>query len=537
MAVTIFNDMTGGWDETCRGGLYWQKNHEDSNGISPYKNAIANELFLAVAAGLYVRLLKTQPHWVYFQGTDNKLWLVLDDGSQQSQIGNNTTASTPFVTPDGFVYFQGTDNKLWRVHYSGSQQSQIGGNTTASTPFVTPDGFVYFQGTDNKLWRVHYSGNQQSQIGGNTTASTPFVTPDGFVYFQGTDNKLWKVHYSGSQQSQIGGNTTASTPFVTPDGFVYFQGTDNKLWRVHYSGNQQSQIGGNTTASTPFVTPDGFVYFQGTDDKLWRIHYSGNQQSQIGGNTTASTPSVTPDGWVYFQGTDNKLWKVRNDGSQQSQIGGNTTKSKPFISSAGPPAFANFKSWALREWEWFSDSELINSHNLINDSLTTSAKPPPCRNDLSTDIWTYNQGVILGALCDLSEITGDPSYLTKAEKIADALIKNQVKPPESGVDPNNILREYDDGSPDESIDHVQFKGIFVRNLGYLCTKTHNSRYSAFLRRNAASALKYMDRSTNQFGSCWDANVDKAELHPANFGGRSAQCRFGSADLCSGPFLP
>ena len=262
----------------------------------------------------------TPDGWVYFQGTDSDLtrgagtlWKVFQDGTQQSQIGNNTTASTPFVTPDGWVYFQGTDNKLWKVFNDGSRQSQIGNNTTASTPFVTPDGWVYFQGTDNKLWKVFNDGSRQSQIGNNTTASTPFVTPDGWVYFQGTDNKLWKVFNDGSRQSQIGNNTTASTPFVTPDGWVYFRGTDNKLWKVFNDGSRQSQIGNNTTASTPFVTPDGWVYFQGTDNKLWKVFNDGSQQSQIGNNTTASTPRVTPDGWVYFRGTDNKLWKVRND--------------------------------------------------------------------------------------------------------------------------------------------------------------------------------------------------------------------------------
>jgi hypothetical protein len=266
--------------------------------------------------------------WVYFQGTDNTLWKVRNDGSQQSQIGGNTTASTPFVVPDpnggAWVYFQGTDNTLWKVRSDGSQQSQIGGNTTASTPFVVPDpnggAWVYFQGTDNTLWKVRDDGSQQSQIGGNT-ASTPFVVPDpndgAWVYFQGTDKTLWKVRNDGSQQSQIGGNT-ASTPFVVPDpngaAWVYFQGTDNTLWKVRDDGSQQSQIGGNTTASTPFVVPDpnggAWVYFQGTDNTLWKVRNDGSQQSQIGGNTTASTPFVTPDGWVYFQGTDGKLWKV-----------------------------------------------------------------------------------------------------------------------------------------------------------------------------------------------------------------------------------
>ncbi len=45
MAELIFDDMTGGWDETCGGGIWWKKPKQ-------YKNAIANELFLSVAAKL-----------------------------------------------------------------------------------------------------------------------------------------------------------------------------------------------------------------------------------------------------------------------------------------------------------------------------------------------------------------------------------------------------------------------------------------------------------------------------------------------------
>ena len=48
MAKTIFDNMKGGWDDHCGGGIWWKKDRH-------YKNAIANELFLLVAVRLSER--------------------------------------------------------------------------------------------------------------------------------------------------------------------------------------------------------------------------------------------------------------------------------------------------------------------------------------------------------------------------------------------------------------------------------------------------------------------------------------------------
>lgn len=71
MAEQIFSNMTTGWDNTCGGGIWWSKNRQ-------YKNAIANELFLSVAAELAGRttgseqtsyLNWAQEEWTWFSGS------------------------------------------------------------------------------------------------------------------------------------------------------------------------------------------------------------------------------------------------------------------------------------------------------------------------------------------------------------------------------------------------------------------------------------------------------------------------------------
>ncbi len=61
MAESIFANMAEGWDDTCSGGIWWSKDRK-------YKNAIANELFLSVAAHLATRVIseparKNYLHW------------------------------------------------------------------------------------------------------------------------------------------------------------------------------------------------------------------------------------------------------------------------------------------------------------------------------------------------------------------------------------------------------------------------------------------------------------------------------------------
>jgi len=315
---------------------------------------------------------------------------------------------------------------------------------------------------------------------------------------------------------------------------VYFRGDDDALWKIDTTGHGQQQIGTNSTSDTPIVVGDT-VYFQGTAPwfgrhKLWKVDTDGNNLQQIGDNYTNSTPFVTPEGWVFFQGDDNKLWKVFNDGSQQYQMGDNTTQSTPFVSTAGPvDLLAELKDWADKAWRWFSSHGFFDDAGSVLDSLGTSAAATgQCNRDPTQAVWSYNQGVILGALCDMADITGADSYLKAAERIADAFIAQRASDPQlqdpndpnspviggkSGVDGNHVVQEWssiDNVGAKEGVDNCQFKGIFVRNLARLCVKTRNARYAAFIRRNARIAIQNMD-GDNHFGHQWDESPDMVDF--------------------------
>ena len=99
MAETIFSDMTGGWDDTvCGGGIWWKKPKQ-------YKNAIANELFLSVAAKLaaltqdpekkrqYLDWAQREWKWFAASGMINSQNLV-NDGLDTSCHNNHRTTWT-----------------------------------------------------------------------------------------------------------------------------------------------------------------------------------------------------------------------------------------------------------------------------------------------------------------------------------------------------------------------------------------------------------------------------------------------------------
>ncbi|MGH3303122.1 MAG: glycoside hydrolase family 76 protein [Streptosporangiaceae bacterium] len=162
-----------------------------------------------------------------------------------------------------------------------------------------------------------------------------------------------------------------------------------------------------------------------------------------------------------------------------------------------------YLDWARREWNWFCARGLIGANGLVNDGLDDS-----CRNN-GGQTWTYNQGVVLGGLAALHEITGDAAYLRQGEAIADAALRSLTTPaPDAryGI----LLEPGEHRTARSDRDRPQFKGIFVRNLYDFSLQSPRPAYSEFICDNARSILANDRNTSNQFGLHWTGPFDYAD---------------------------
>jgi predicted alpha-1,6-mannanase (GH76 family) len=170
-----------------------------------------------------------------------------------------------------------------------------------------------------------------------------------------------------------------------------------------------------------------------------------------------------------------------------------------------------FLSRAETAWSWFQDSGMIRSDNLINDGLASSSSGACSNNKLP--VWTYNQGVILGALAgpfppapfpsaqpqpnhthpELFRATNSETYLTPARAIADAVLSSTSTPQLTNAT-TGILTEASCTQPDdEGCNHDQqvFKGVFAYSLAELdsAVSDHGGGhpYAGYIRQNVQSA--------------------------------------------------
>jgi len=162
-----------------------------------------------------------------------------------------------------------------------------------------------------------------------------------------------------------------------------------------------------------------------------------------------------------------------------------------------------YLTWALREWDWFTSVGLIGVSGLVNDGLTSA-----CRNNGGTT-WTYNQGVVLGGLAALFEITGDSAYLEHGESIADAVL-SQLTTSVAAKVPGILAEPCEAAASGCDGDQVQFKGIFVRYLYDFWLQSRQPAYRNFILSNASSLWANNQNGSSEFGLRWSGPFDRAD---------------------------
>jgi predicted alpha-1,6-mannanase (GH76 family) len=202
---------------------------------------------------------------------------------------------------------------------------------------------------------------------------------------------------------------------------------------------------------------------------------------------------------------------------------------------------ATYKEWAIKEWQWFNSTGLI-VNGIVNGGLTSD-----CKND-GSEGYTYNQGVLLGGLSLLSNITGDPSLLATAEDIAEAVLASEVYVYRDGV-----LREPCEEKPHRheskltavqvrstcDDDQLQFKGVFMRYLRYFLeyAPAHKrasaayQRYQAFLVHNAEAVWsRDRDERDGTFGLRWEGPLLRNHTRGAILQTSAVDCLTAAAAL-------
>lgn len=156
------------------------------------------------------------------------------------------------------------------------------------------------------------------------------------------------------------------------------------------------------------------------------------------------------------------------------------------LDAAGPP----YLQRAISVWNWFDSTGMINQDLLVNDGLD----PGTCQNN-DGPVWTYNQGVVLGALVELASATGDQEYLGRARRLADAATTSDL------LNVDAVLTERCEQTGCD-INGPSFKGIFVRNLGQLDRALDDHPYRGYLVKQATTAYDNDRDDNNQYGLRW-----------------------------------
>ena len=120
----------------------------------------------------------------------------------------------------------------------------------------------------------------------------------------------------------------------------------------------------------------------------------------------------------------------------------------------------------------FWDAHFVAKDGQVCDGITTNGK-------YHWDVWSYNQGMYIESCSCLYNITGDISYLKKAEKVLDFILNNETI---DGVISERSPCKYN------NMDCLEFKGITYRFLSHYYENTKSASLRLFLQNNANAIM-------------------------------------------------
>lgn len=214
----------------------------------------------------------------------------------------------------------------------------------------------------------------------------------------------------------------------------------------------------------------------GNDDDLWVA------QADLDMARLTHSPTQIQDARNIFDTIASKYWDGHCGGGvwwDHARTYKNAITNELFLSTAARLyRFTHeqaYRDWTLKSWSWFRHSGMIAPDNLINDGLDNQ-----CRNN-GGPTYSYNQGVILDGLLEISPLTEDGAPQQTASRIALAAIRAFTPSPGTFQEPGGPM----------NTDARIFRGIFVRALGHVAASevdhTTRTRIADWLSQQARSA--------------------------------------------------
>ncbi|MHA6757146.1 glycoside hydrolase family 76 protein [Streptacidiphilus sp. PAMC 29251] len=313
MARNDADYMHSYWDSTCGGGVYW------SNARN-YKNAIPNELFLQVTAGLHNRIPGDTTYlgwanaeWSWFNGSGmiNSSHLV-NDGLTSSCANNNETTWT---------YNQGVIlaglTELYRATGSTGLLTTATSIATAATSRLTKNGILYDPcepsscGADAPAFKGIFVRDLRAFA--ETAKTTAF---DSFLAAQGNSIVAHDTDGSGNFGLVWAGPVTAVTYSTTAGGEdALVAAPPGSVVNPSPAGPVTSGVNG-----AKCLDDNGASTTAGSKADLWDCNGTSAQKWTVtGGTLKASGLCLDITGGGTANGSLVELWTCNGGANQQWQ--------------------------------------------------------------------------------------------------------------------------------------------------------------------------------------------------------------------------